>query len=150
MLYGKEKRKIWTMRICCGDAGKQIGKGRWMSSKKVIIHRREGLEQIENYPHVNSRTGKVLYQKELTTEPETGMMIEMIRYPKGCMIPSHTHHCGHGIYVLRGTLVTSEGNFKPGDYVWFDEGTVMTHGAGEEEDVDILFITNKKLDMNYL
>jgi hypothetical protein len=34
--------------------------------------------------------------------------------------------------------------------MWFDEGTVMTHGAGEEEDVDILFITNKKLDMVYL
>ena len=74
----------------------------------------------------------------------------MIRYPKGCMIPPHTHHCGHGIYVLKGTLATSEGSFGPGDYIWFDEGVVMTHGAGEEEDVDILFITNKKLDMVYL
>ena len=42
------------------------------------------------------------------------------------------------------------GTFGPGEFVWHDEGVEMTHGASDEEDVDILFITNKALDMNYL
>lgn len=66
------------------------------------------------------------------------------------MVPLHTHDCAHGCYVLKGTLVTSEGNYGPGSFIWFKEGPSMYHGAGEEEDAVVLFITNKPLNMNYL
>ena len=120
------------------------------NEKRVISYNKEEMDAIENYPHNNSKTGVLMYEHKLVVDPETGMMIKQIRYPKGCMIPLHTHHCAHGIYVLKGTLVTSHGTFGPGEFVWHDEGIETTHGASDEEDVDILFITNKTLDMNYL
>ena len=53
--------------------------------------------------------------------------------------------------MLAGMLLSETGGtFGPGEFVWYDEGVEMTHGASDEEDVDILFITNKALDMNYL
>ncbi len=63
----------------------------------------------------------------------------MVRYPAGFVNPSHTHPCGHGLYVLEGTLVTHKGMFPPGTFVWFPEGEVMEHGATEEGDVTALF-----------
>ena len=108
------------------------------NEKRVISYNKEEMDAIENYPHNNSKTGVLMYEHKLVVDPETGMTIKQIRYPKGCMIPLHTHHCAHGIYVLKGTLVTSHGTFGPGEFVWHDEG------------VEMLFITNKALDMNYL
>lgn len=120
------------------------------NEKRVNSYNKDEMDAIENYPHNNSKTGVLMYEHKLVVDPETGMTIKQIRYPKGCMIPLHTHHCAHSIYVLKGTLVTSHGTFGPGEFVWHDEGVEMTHGASDEEDVDILFITNKALDMNYL
>lgn len=120
-----------------------------MNREGITVFRDQDIN-IENYPHNNSKTGRQMYQMVLVSDPETGMSVKRIRYPKGCMIPLHTHHCGHAFYVLKGTLLTSEGSFGPGDFVWFEEGTEMTHGAGEEEEAEVLFITNKALDMNYL
>ena len=91
----------------------------------------------------------VLYRKELFTDPDTGMLVRMVRYPAGVVNPRHTHHCAHGMYVLEGTLVTHKGVFAPGNFVWFPEGEVMEHGATTDGDVTVLFITNKPFDINY-
>ena len=48
------------------------------------------------------------------------------------------------MYVLEGTLVTHEGRYGPGSFVWFPEGLTMEHGATVEGDVTVLFITNKR------
>jgi quercetin dioxygenase-like cupin family protein len=97
----------------------------------------------------NEPTGKTLYRKELFQDPDTGMQVRMVRYPAGFMNPWHTHPCAHGMYVLEGTLVTHEGRYGPGNFVWFAEGPAMQHGATAEEDVTVLFITNKQFEIHY-
>ena len=98
----------------------------------------------------NERIGRALYGKELFADPETGVLIRLVRYPAGVLNPSHTHPCGHGMYVLEGQLVTHRGVYGPGIFVWFPEGEVMEHGASSEGDVVALFVTNKTFRIDYV
>jgi quercetin dioxygenase-like cupin family protein len=98
----------------------------------------------------NEKIGRALFRKMLYTDPETGAEIRLVKYPAGIINPSHTHPCGHGMFVLEGTLVTHNGSFGPGHFVWFPEGEVMEHGASAEGDVVVLFITNKSFRIDYL
>ena len=98
----------------------------------------------------NEKIGHSLFRKELFDDPETGMMIRLVRYPAGIINPSHTHPCGHGMYVLEGNLVTHQGTYGPGVFVWFPEGEVMEHGASPEGDVTVVFITNKRFRIDYV
>ncbi|MEZ5394004.1 MAG: cupin domain-containing protein [Bryobacterales bacterium] len=97
----------------------------------------------------NEQTGVTLHRKEIFQDPDTGMQVRIVRYPAGFINPWHTHHCAHGMYVLEGTLVTHEGRYGPGSFVWFPEGPEMQHGATAEEPVTVLFITNKPFDIHY-
>lgn len=97
----------------------------------------------------NEPTGVTLHRKELFIDPDTGMEVRIVRYPKGFINPLHTHHCAHGMYVLEGTLQTHEGRYGPGHFLWFPEGDQMEHGATAEQDVTVLFITNKPFDIHY-
>ncbi len=94
--------------------------------------------------------GAAILRKELFTDPDTGMLVRLVRYPAGVVNPAHTHPCGHGMYVLEGTLVTHQGSFGPGNFVWFPEGEVMEHGASADGDVTVLFITNKPFRIDYI
>ena len=94
--------------------------------------------------------GLTLFRKFLLEDPDTGMQFRLVRYPAGVMNPWHTHPCAHGMYVLEGTLVTHAGSYGPGSFVWFPEGMEMEHGATEQSDVTVLFITNKPLEIHYL
>ena len=98
----------------------------------------------------NEKLGKVIYRKDLRTDPETGAEIRLVRYPAGLVNPSHTHPCGHGLYVLEGHLATHKGTFGPGTFVWFPEGEVMEHGATADADVTVLFITDKRFRIDYV
>jgi quercetin dioxygenase-like cupin family protein len=98
----------------------------------------------------NAKIGKSLFRKELFIDPETGIEIRLVRYPAGIINPSHSHPCGHGMFVLQGTLVTHKGTYGPGCFVWFPEGEVMEHGASAEGDVVVLFMTNKPFRMDYV
>jgi quercetin dioxygenase-like cupin family protein len=62
----------------------------------------------------------------------------------------HHHPCGHGIYVLDGTLNTHMGTYGPGNFVWFPEGGIMEHGATADADCTFLFITNKTFDIHHV
>ena len=95
------------------------------------------------------KIGRALYRKNLVEDPETGMEVRLVRYPAGVVNPLHTHPCAHGMYVLEGTLVTHEGRYGPGTFVWFPEGLAMEHGATAEQDVVVLFITNKPFQIHY-
>ena len=53
------------------------------------------------------------------------------------------------MFVLEGTLVTHQGAFAPGNFVWFPEGVVMEHGASAEADVTVVFITNTRFEIHY-
>jgi quercetin dioxygenase-like cupin family protein len=94
--------------------------------------------------------GKAIFRKENFSDPDTGMLVRLVRYPAGVINPAHTHPCGHGMYVLEGTLVTHKGKFGPGSFVWFPEGEVMEHGATAERDVVVVFITNKPFRIDYV
>ena len=98
----------------------------------------------------NDRIGRALFRKNLMEDPETGMEVRLVRYPAGVINPAHTHPCGHGMYVLEGTLVTHRGKFGPGCFVWFPEGEVMEHGASADGDVVVVFITNKPFRIDYV
>jgi quercetin dioxygenase-like cupin family protein len=98
----------------------------------------------------NEKIGRALFRKELYTDPETGALVRIVRYPAGVINPSHTHPCGHGMYVLEGRLVTHAGTYGPGMFVWFPEGEVMEHGASPEGDVTVLFVTNKTFRLDYV
>ena len=98
---------------------------------------------------ISGNTGNLSFEQYLLHDEDTGMMIKQIIYPKGSITPWHTHHCAHGMYVISGTLHTNLGDFEPGSFVWFKEGSVAFHG-GLDEDVNCLFITNKPFDIDYL
>jgi quercetin dioxygenase-like cupin family protein len=91
-----------------------------------------------------------IYRKVLQRDPETGVYFQIVRYPRGVINPSHTHPCAHAIYVLEGTLVTHRGRYGPGAFVWFPEGEIMEHGAGEDCDVVVLLVSNKHFSIDYV
>jgi quercetin dioxygenase-like cupin family protein len=98
----------------------------------------------------NEKIGRALFRKDLYTDPASGMEIRLVRYPAGVINPRHTHPCGHGMYVLEGTLVTHQGSYGPDSFVWFPEGDVMEHGASAEGDVTVVFVTNKAFRIDYV
>ena len=97
----------------------------------------------------NEKIGRELFRKELYQDAETGMEVRLVRYPAGVINPRHTHPCGHGMYVLEGNLVTHDGTYGPGTFVWFPEGELMEHGASAAGDATVLFITNKPFRIDY-
>ena len=99
---------------------------------------------------ISEKLGRALFRKMLYTDPDNGAEIRLVKYPAGVINPAHTHPCGHGMYVLEGMLVTHNGSFGPGSFVWFPEGDVMEHGASADEDVIVLFITNKAFRIDYV
>ena len=118
-----------------------------MNQSKVIVIDTDAVPWEERF---NEKIGRALFRKELYTDPETGVLIRLVRYPAGVINPRHTHPCGHGMYVLEGKLVTHSGTFGPGTFVWFPEGEVMEHGASSEGDVTVLFVTNKPFRIDYV
>ena len=118
-----------------------------MNQSKLIAIDTQSMPWVERF---NERIGRALFRKELYTDPETGALIRLVRYPAGVINPRHTHPCGHGMYVLEGKLVTHVGIFGPGTFVWFPEGEVMEHGASSEGDVTVLFVTNKAFRIDYV
>ena len=99
---------------------------------------------------MNEKTLKNFFVKNLVRDKETGMEVLLVRYPARVVTPLHTHPCAHGMYVLDGTLMTHEGRYGPGHFVWFPEGAHIEHGATSETDVTVLFVTNKQFGINYL
>ena len=100
--------------------------------------------------HFNDKVGQAILRKELFSDPETGVLVRLVRYPAGVINPLHTHPCGHGMFVLEGKLVTHKGTYGPGSFVWFPEGESMEHGASSEGDVTVVFVTNKPFQIDYL
>jgi quercetin dioxygenase-like cupin family protein len=98
----------------------------------------------------NERIGRSLFRKVLYTDPDNGAEIRLVRYPAGVINPRHTHPCGHGMFVLEGRLVTHDGTYGPGTFVWFPEGSIMEHGASADGDVVVMFITNKAFRIDYV
>lgn len=95
------------------------------------------------------QTGAELPSKQLFADPDTGMQVMLLRYAAGFTNHWHTHPHAHGMYVLDGVLKTHQGEYGPGNFVWFPEGGWMEHGATQDNDVTFLFITNKPFAICY-
>jgi quercetin dioxygenase-like cupin family protein len=117
-----------------------------MNPSQLTVIDTNSMPWEENF---NEKVGRSIFRKELYSDRETGALVRMVRYPAGVINPSHTHPCGHGMFVLEGKLVTHAGTFGPGMFVWFPEGEVMEHGASAEGDVIVLFVTNKAFRIDY-
>lgn len=91
----------------------------------------------------------IMLERILVDDPDTGMSVAHICYPEGFYVPLHTHTCGHGYYILKGTLYTSEGNFGPGSFIWFKKGVKMEHGA-RDGDVEAIAFANGPMDLTLL
>lgn len=98
----------------------------------------------------NARVGRSCFRKMFLQDPERGTRINLLKYPAGFMTPKHRHPCGHGIFVLEGTVRTSDGDLGPGSFIWYPEGSVAEHGATDEGEAVVLFMTDKKFDIEYL
>ncbi len=94
--------------------------------------------------------GKSYKSARLMQDAESNMEVFMVQYPAGTMTPLHHHPCGHGLLVISGHLETQDGTFAPGDFVWYPEGSVGTHGASAEGAVTALLFTNKAFGIHYL
>jgi quercetin dioxygenase-like cupin family protein len=148
-----------TVRMACEISG--LSTLREMSSRLAKPRRETNMHSSSKFISVDAtalpweeytteRVRETLFRKVLFTESETGVTIALVRYPAGIINPSHTHPCGHGLYVLEGRLVTHRGVFGPGTLVWFPEGEVMEHGAAAEGDLVALFVTNKSFRIDYI
>jgi quercetin dioxygenase-like cupin family protein len=130
--------KRWTLRV--------VDALRPRPSRFTAIHA-DAIEWRENQLHRDRTT---FFMKPLPHEDERGHVLMLVRYPAGQLNPSHVHSVGHGMYVLRGELVTHRGTFGPDTFVWFPANEVMWHGAGPAEDLVVLFSTGSGLDTRYV
>lgn len=107
----------------------------------------------ENLPWeiiTDEHLGKQFKDMKMIFHEDTGMCVNLSVYPKGYYKTKHVHECSHGILVLKGTLKTDEGEFGPGTFVWYPEGTVMSHGATDREECLFLYIQDKNGSLTYL
>ena len=112
-----------------------------MTTEAKIFH-------ISEIPWVDLGCGHL--DKAMVTEPVTGMIVNVSRYPKGYSMGWHRHHCAHGMYIIEGAMQTNLGVVKQGEFVWFPAGVDMDHGATALEDCTFLFITNAPFDIERL
>jgi quercetin dioxygenase-like cupin family protein len=121
--------------------------GSTMSAEKLQVFDANAMPWEERFV---PELGKALFAKRFLEDLEIGVTVRLVKYPAGFTNSWHTHPCAHGMFVLEGTLVTHQGSFKSGHFVWFPEGMTMEHGATQREDVTVLFITNKKFEIHYV
>lgn len=88
--------------------------------------------------------------QDVLTPDEVGFHIQVLDYPPKYTTVWHIHHCSHAIYVLDGMLKTHEGYYGPGSFIWGPEGQKMEHGATDDTNAVVLFITDKPFDLIYL
>jgi len=119
-----------------------------MSERKTIISSVETAPVTKDM-HPLFPEGRAIIHQTLATDPDTGMYVQRSVYEAGVCPPKHRHNCGHGMYVLSGTLKTDTGLYGPGSLVWWPAGVWMLHGATDEEDVEVLFITNRPFDIEF-
>ena len=130
--------KRWTLRV--------VDALRPRRSRFTAIDA-NAMEWRENQAHRDRTT---FFMKPLSHANDHGNVLMLARYPAGQLNPSHVHSVGHGMYVLRGELVTHRGSFGPNTFVWFPANEVMWHGAGPAEDLVVLFSTGSAMDTRYV
>ena len=107
------------------------------------------LFNITDWTTIQAEDGWEFLDKSLVSDEETGMIINVTKYPKGYYKPRHVHPMSHGMMILEGKMKTETGIYEPGCFIWDPAGLVTSHGATEEEDVLYLFIATQPFQIEY-
>jgi len=97
-----------------------------------------------------------LYLKNILLPEQIGGNIFVIDYPANHITEWHHHTFSHAIYVLDGVYVNqaesdaTEQYYGPNSMVFSPQGQKMRHGAAEETDCHVLFITDEPFTLDYL
>lgn len=88
--------------------------------------------------------------QDILDPDQVGFNLMVLDYPAKYKTVWHVHPCSHGIYVQEGVLATHEGYYGPNSFIWGPEGQIMEHGAADDTNCRLLFITDKPFDLRYL
>jgi quercetin dioxygenase-like cupin family protein len=122
---------------------------RWLQSPRKQGFRAVHSESVQWDRNQAAQSVVTYFIRPLFEDQRTGDRVLLVRYPPGEINPSHFHPAAHGMYVLKGTLVTHLGTFGPGTYVWFPPYEVMWHGATRDQEVVVLFMAGRNLSTHY-
>jgi hypothetical protein len=75
--------------------------------------------------------------KLLYSDPETGQVDLLVRFPPGYVEPRHVHDSTHSVVVLEGVQVAEGEPMRPGDYVF--GGANSAHGPFEYPEGCVVF-----------
>lgn len=94
--------------------------------------------------------GNPFYDKPMIVDPQTGMVVNFSRYPRGFEKPRHRFDCAHGVYIIRGRLATEGVFYGPGSFIWYPAGCVCEQVATADEDCYFLFVTVRDYRIEFL
>ena len=94
--------------------------------------------------------GNAFYDKQMIVDRETGMVVNFSRYPAGFRKPRYQLNCAHGMYIIKGAMVTDHGVFGPGNFIWYPKGCACEMTVTADEDCLFLFVTNRNYRIQFL
>lgn len=94
--------------------------------------------------------GNAFFDKQMIADRETGMVVNFSRYPAGFRKPRYQMSCAHGMYIIKGAMVTDHGVFGPGNFIWYPKGCACEMTVTADEDCLFLFVTNKNYRITFL
>lgn len=95
--------------------------------------------------------GKTFETRNLITDPDTGMFVNVSHLPAGCSRAEHKYPImAHGVYVVEGKLKTGDGVYGPGTLLWCPAGYEGSLAAADDAGCTYLFIADKEYEIQYL
>lgn len=107
------------------------------------------LFEIDDWTTIEAENGWTFLDKALVSDEETGMIVNVTKYPKGYYKPRHVHPMSHGMMILEGKMKTETGIYGPGNFIWDPAGLITSHGATDECDVLYVFIATQPFQISY-
>jgi hypothetical protein len=128
--------KAWKQGLEAGDEGERI----------QVFNIFESPGWIEKEEPI----GNAFYDKQMIVDRETGMVVNFSRYPAGFRKPRFQLNCAHGMYIIKGAMVTDHGVFGPGNFIWYPKGCACEMTVTADEDCLFLFVTNRSYRIQFL
>lgn len=160
---------IWYPEGCVAEHGATFCEGAkvlMFSNKKFSVNyckdeadreaRDKGIQPVVTdtnrmnwFYRMASTSGKLFGKKALHKDEETGMEINLMRYPAGFTTEMHAHPCSQGFYIISGQFHSNQDIYGPGTLIWYPEGCMVEHGATAYEDCVCIQFSNKEQKMLY-
>lgn len=134
--------KPFKVNYCKDEADRQ-------SREKGIEPILVDTNRMEWFYRMASTSGKLFSKKALHQDKDTGMEINLMRYPAGFTTECHAHPCSQGFYIIQGQFHSDQMIYGPGTMLWYPEGCIAEHGATAYEDCVCIQFSNKPQKMLY-